>query len=158
MKQRLEVFQDQYLKIKQTPILKTALGGTFEDRLGEFNAAIGCRLSSSKFAENEVTMLLGLLAFNLASMLRCEFEDELGGCWDLHRFQQSVLRTGARVAKHSRRLVIYIEESVSAFWAAMSSRIRSLCLAKLWPRPRGVRPRPFTPLPRHAHQQLVLRD
>ena len=132
--------------------------GTFEDRLGEFNAAIGCRLSSSKFAENEVTMLLGLLAFNLASMLRCEFEDELGGCWDLHRFQQSVLRTGARVTKHSRRLVIYIEESVSAFWAAMSSRIRSLRLANLWPRPRGVRPRAYTPLPRHAHEQLVLRD
>ncbi len=89
--------------------------GTFEDRLGEFNAVIGCRLSSSVFAENEVTLLLGLLAFNLASMLRIEFEDELGGCWDLHRFQQSVLRTGARVVKHSRRLVIYIEESVSAF-------------------------------------------
>ncbi len=132
--------------------------GTFEDRLGEFNAVIGCRLSSSVFAENEVTLLLGLLAFNLASMLRIEFEDELGGCWDLHRFQQSVLRTGARVVKHSRRLVIYIEESVSAFWAAMSSRIRSLRLANLWPRPRGARPRPYTPLPRHAHEQLVLRD
>ena len=119
---------------------------------------IGCRLSSSVFAENEVTLLLGLLAFNLASMLRIEFEDELGGCWDLHRFQQSVLRTGARVVKHSRRLVIYIEESVSAFWAAMSSRIRSLRLANLWPRSRGARPRPYTPLPRHAHEQLVLRD
>jgi hypothetical protein len=132
--------------------------GTFEDRLGEFNAAIGCRLSSSKFAENEVTMLLGLPAFNLASMLRIEFEDELGGCWDLQRFQQTVLRTGARVAKHSRRLVIYIEESVRTFWSVMSSRIRSLRLANLWPPPRGVRPRAYTPLPSHAHQKLILRD
>jgi hypothetical protein len=129
-----------------------------EDRLGEFNAAIGCRLSSKMFAENEVTMLLGLLAFNLASMLRIEFEDELGGCWDLQRFQQTVLRTAARVAKHSRRLVIYIEESVRAFWSVMSSRIRSLCLANLWPRPRRVRPRAYTTLPRHAHEKLVLRD
>ncbi len=52
--------------------------GTFEDRLGEFNAAIGCRLSSSEFAENEVTMLLGLLAFNLASMLRMRVRGRVG--------------------------------------------------------------------------------
>lgn len=32
------------------------LRGTFEDRLGEFNEAIGCHLSSPNFAENEVTM------------------------------------------------------------------------------------------------------
>ena len=132
--------------------------GTFEDRLGEFNEAIGCRLSSSDFAENEVTLLLSLLSFNLASMLRIEFEDELGGCWDLRRFQQSVLRTGARVAKHSRRLVIYIEESVRSFWDAMCSRIRSLRLAALWPRPRGGRARAYTPPPRHAHERLVLRN
>ena len=68
--------------------------GTFEDRLGEFNEAIGPHLSSREFVENEVTLLLALLAFNLVSMLRGEFEDELGGCWDLHRFVQSVLRAG----------------------------------------------------------------
>lgn len=132
--------------------------GTFEDRLGEFNAAIGCRLSSSDFAENEVTLLLGLLAFNLVSMMRCELEDELGGCWDLVRFQQSVLRTGARVAKHSRRLVVYIEESVRSFWIAMASRIGSLRLANLWRRPRGGSSRAYTPPPRHAHEHLVLRN
>jgi Transposase DDE domain group 1 len=132
--------------------------GTFEDRLGEFNEAIGCRLSSSDFAENEVALLLGLLAFNLSSMMRCEFEGELGGCWDLRRFQQSVLRTAARVTKGSRRLLIYIEQSVRPFWEAMASRIRSLRLADLWSRPRGVRPRAYTPPPRHAHQRLVLRD
>ena len=48
--------------------------GTFEDRLGEFNQAIGCRLSSRNFHENEVTILLGLLAFNLATMMRNELE------------------------------------------------------------------------------------
>jgi len=49
--------------------------GTFEDRLGEFNEVIGPHLSSREFVENEVTMLLALLAFNLTSMLRNEFED-----------------------------------------------------------------------------------
>lgn len=132
--------------------------GTFEDRLGEFNAAIGCRLSSPNFAENEVTILLGLLAFNLSSMMRNELEDELGGCWDLSRFQQSVLRTGARVVKGSRRLVIYIEESVREFWQAMSQRIAALRLAYLWPPPRGSRSRPYMPPPNHAHERLVLRS
>ena len=35
---------------------------------------------------NIEVMLLALLAFNMTSMLRNEFEDALGGCWDLHRF------------------------------------------------------------------------
>ena len=61
--------------------------GTFEDRLGEFNQALGAHFSSPNFRENEVTLLLCLLAFNLANFLRCELEDELGGCWDLKRFR-----------------------------------------------------------------------
>jgi len=48
--------------------------GTFEDRLGEFNALVGPHLSSREFAENEATMLLALLAFNLTTMLPNEFE------------------------------------------------------------------------------------
>ena len=132
--------------------------GTFEDRLGEFNAAIGCRLSSPGFAENEATILLGLLSFNLVSMLRNELEDELGGCWDLSRFQQSVLRTGGRVVKKSRRLVVYIEQSVRNFWQVMTKRIRKLRLASRWPAPRGSRSRLYVPPPRHAHLNLVLRN
>ena len=46
--------------------------GTFEDRLGEFNGAIGPHLSSQNFKENEATMLLGLLAFNLNTVCRNE--------------------------------------------------------------------------------------
>lgn len=132
--------------------------GTFEDRLGEFNAAIGCRLSSPSFAENETTILLGLLAFNLTSMMRNELEGELGGCWDLKRFQQSVLRTAARVAKKSRRLIVYIEESVRDFWQVMVRCIGKLRLPSRWNTPRGSRPRHYTPPPPHAHERLVLRN
>lgn len=132
--------------------------GTFEDRLGEFNEAIGPHLSSPNFDENEVTMLLALLAFNLSTMLRNEFEDALGGCWDLGRFQQSVLRAGGRVVKHSRRLWLCIEESVSTFWQVMSQRIKQLRLSSLWATPRGAVSRAYMPPPPHAHQQLVLRD
>ncbi|MBS0260467.1 MAG: IS1380 family transposase [Planctomycetes bacterium] len=44
--------------------------GTFEDRLGEFQQAIGPHLSHADFHENETVLRLALLAFNLASMLR----------------------------------------------------------------------------------------
>ena len=132
--------------------------GTFEDRLSEFNEAIGPHLSSPRFEENEVTMLLAMLGFNLASMLRNEFEDALGGCWDLHRFQESVLRAGGRVVKGSRRLWVHIESSVSDFWQVVSKRIKRLRLASLWKTPRGGTSRAYTPPPAHAHQRLVLRD
>jgi len=132
--------------------------GTFEDRLGEFQEAIGPHLSSREFVENEVTMLLALLAFNMATMLRNEFEDALGGCWDLHRFQQSVLRAGGRVVKHARRLWLHVEQSVGPFWKVMTKRIGQLCLSSRWNSPRGARQRDWVPPPSHAHLTLVLRD
>ena len=132
--------------------------GTFEDRLGEFNEAIGPHLSSPNFDENEVTMLLAMLGFNLSSMLRNELEDALGSCWDLHRFQQSVLRAGGRVVKRSRRLWVCIEESVKEFWQVLSKRIKQLRLSALWEAPRGVTSRGYMPPPSHAHEHLVLRD
>lgn len=132
--------------------------GTFEDRLGEFNAVIGPHLSSREFVENEVTMLLALLAFNMTTMLRNEFEDALGGCWDLHRFQQSVLRAGGRVVKHARRIWLNVEESVGSFWRVMAERIGQLRLASRWRSPHGARHRDWIPPPSHAHLLLVLRD
>ena len=132
--------------------------GTFEDRLGEFNAAIGPHLSGRDFRENEVSLLLALLAFNLAAMLRNELEDDLGGCWDLPRFQQTVLRAGARIIKHSRRLWLHIEQSVSAFWSRVARRIGQLRLPPRWAAPRGARHRDWVPPPAHAHLAYVPRD
>lgn len=131
--------------------------GTFEDRLGEFNALVGPHLSSREFVENEATMLIALLAFNLTSMLRNEFEAAVGGGWDLQRFQQSVLRAGGRVVKHARRVWLNIEQSVGAFWRAMIKQIGQLRLASKWSAPHGARRRDWVPPPSHAHQSLVLR-
>ncbi len=119
---------------------------------------IGPHLSSREFVENEVTMLLALLAFNMATILRNEFEDALGGCWDLHRFQQSVLRAGGRVVKHARRVWLHVEESVGSFWRVMTERIGQLHLASRWSSPHGARRRDWVPPPSHAHLSLVLRD
>ena len=69
--------------------------GTFEDRLGEFNAAIGNGLSAGSFAANEASLLLKLLAFNLTGILRGELEGASGCGWDLKRVQHTVLKAGA---------------------------------------------------------------
>ncbi len=131
--------------------------GTFEDRLGEFNEVIGPHLSSREFVENEVTMLLALLAFNMTTMLRNEFEAAVGGSWDLHRFQQLVLRAGGRVVKGARRLWLHVEESVSSFWKVMIRQIGQLRLASQWSSPHGTRRRDWVPPPPHSHRSLVLR-
>lgn len=132
--------------------------GTFEDRLGEFKQTIGPHLSSQSFAKNEATMLLGLLAYNLTSMLRIELEDDLGGCWDLDRFQSSVLQAGARIVKHARYLSVDIAQCVVNFWTRLVTRIRQLQLPATWPQPKGARRRPWVAPPAHAHLQEVLRE
>jgi len=130
--------------------------GTFEDRLGEFNATVRPRLSSPGFAENEATFLMSLCAFNLSSMLRCELEAEVGGCWDLRRFQQQVLKTGGRIVKHSRRLWVDLARVASEAWELLLKRISGWKLPSRWPAPRGPARRVWIAPPPHAHQRAVL--
>lgn len=132
--------------------------GTFEDRLSEFNQVLGPHLSQADFAENETTFLLALLAYNLSSCLRLELEDESGGCWDLQRFRDFVLKSGGRVVKGSQRLVLYLAAAVSEFWARLSTRIAQWEFPATQASPNGPRRRPWMPPPRHAHLQLVLRE
>lgn len=131
--------------------------GTFEDRLGEFNQALGTQLSSPEFHENEATFLLCLLAFNLANMLRVELEDSVGGCWDLARFRNYVLKSGGRVAKHSRRLIVRLAQAVVMFWGRVVERIASWRRVPRFPQVRGPTSRSWRPPPRHAHRSEVLR-
>jgi hypothetical protein len=130
--------------------------GTFEDRLGEFNATVLPRLSSPGFAENEATLLLALLAFNLTSMLRCELEDDAGACLDLRRFQRQVLQAGARVTKHSRRLCVDLAKAVSESWERLIKRIAGWRLPKRWPAPLGAGMRAWVAPPPHAFLEEVL--
>jgi hypothetical protein len=132
--------------------------GTFEDRLGEFNQALGTQLSSPEFRENEATFLLCLLAFNLSNMLRGELEDSLGGCWDLTRFRNYVLKAGGRVTKHSQRLIVHLAQAVVGFWERLVARISSWRLAPRFPLPRGPTRCEWRKPPCHAHLTEVLRD
>jgi hypothetical protein len=85
--------------------------GAFEDQLGGFNSAVAPGLSLPEFEENEATLMLALLAFNLAALLRCELADHLAGSWYSSRFQRSVLKAGARVVKRSQRLLLDLAEA-----------------------------------------------
>jgi len=145
--------------------------GTFEDRLGEFNSALGNGLSAGSFAANEASLLLKLLAFNLAGMLRGELEDASGCGWDLKRVQQTVLKAGARVVEHGRRVIVNVARAAGVLWERLLARIERWWLPGSLPTsPRGVagavrvwgrwppRPRRWMPPPRHAHLSLVLRE
>jgi hypothetical protein len=132
--------------------------GTLEDRLGEFKQAVGVHLSSQPFAKNEATMLLAMLAYNLASIARNELEAAEGGCWDLRRFQSFVLQAAARITKHSRRLMVRVALSVQGFWAQLAGCISRWRLPDHLRPTRGPRPRMWRPPPAHAHQQEVLRS
>jgi hypothetical protein len=132
--------------------------GTFEDRLGEFQQAIGPHLSHADFHENETVLRLSLLAFNLASMLRIEYEDKAGSCLDLGRFQRDVLKAGGRVVKHARRLVLYVAQAAAPFWKQLIDCINLWKLPKRFPKPQGSCARDWQPPPRHAFLCEVRRE
>ena len=132
--------------------------GTFDDRLGEFNQAIGVHLSSKLFAENEATLLMGMLAFNLASTLRTEAEEEFEIGWDLGRFQSTVLRSAARVTKHARQLFVHVVSSITKFWKCLAERIGRWFVPADCPQPTGALRRAYRPPPSHAHLPEVLRS
>ena len=130
--------------------------GTFEDRLGEFNAAIGSGLSAGSFEANETALLLKLLAFNLAGMLRGEMEDASGNGWDLSRLQKTVLNAGARVVEHGRRLIVDVAQAAGVLWERLLERVARWWRDPAWGRP--PRPRRWVAPPAHAHLRLVLRE
>ncbi|MFN8575133.1 MAG: IS1380 family transposase [Gemmatimonadaceae bacterium] len=131
--------------------------GTFEDRIGEFQQAIGPHLSHDDFAANEALLRLSLLAFNLASALRIEYEASAGSCLDLGRFQRDVLKAGGRVVKGSRRLLLYVARVVAPFWEKLIGCLQRWTLPRRFPTPRGSRVRAWLPPPRHAFLHEVRR-
>jgi hypothetical protein len=131
--------------------------GTFEDRLGEFQQAIGPKLSHADFQENETLLRLSLLAFNLVSSLRVEYEAS-GSCMDLARFQRDVLKAGARLVKHSRQLIVHVARVVRPLWDRFLHRIQRWRLPERLFEPRGPHLRDWRPPPAHAHLAEVRRQ
>jgi len=118
--------------------------------LGEFNAVIGPGLPADSFEANEASLLLKLLAFNLAGMIRGELEDSSGSGWDLRRVQQTVLKAGARVVQHSLRLFVDVAKAAGVLWARVLDRVGRWWQDPAWGRDsagqrRGPHPRPWVP-------------
>lgn len=112
---------------------------------GKFQQAIGPQLS--------------LLAFNLASTLRIEYEATAGSCCDLRRFGRDVLKAGGRVVKHARRLTLYVVRVVSPCWERLVACLRRWRLPPRFPAPRGPSGRDgLPPPPRHAFASEVRRQ
>jgi hypothetical protein len=127
--------------------------GTFEDRLGEFQQAIGPRLSHDDFHANEALLRLALLAFNLGSMLRIEYEAATGGGCDLGRFQRDVLKAGGRVVKGAHRLLMYVAKVVAPFWERLVACLDRWKLPTRFPKPCGPHSRIWMPPPPHAFRE-----
>ena len=131
--------------------------GTFEDRLGEFNAVIGNGWSAELFAANEASRLLKLLAYNLAGMLRGELEDASGTGGDLKRVQPTVLKAGARVVEPGRRVLVDVARAAGVLWGRLLERVQRWWRDEAWGQ-RGPRRRRWVAPPAHAHLCLVLRE
>lgn len=131
--------------------------GTFEDRFGELNQAVGAHLSSPRFGENEATFLLALLSFNLGNILRGEMEKASSTGWDLGRFQRSVLGAGARLVLGGQRLLFDVAAAVAPLWERLVARIERWRWPERWGRPARPRPRRWVAPPAHAHLCVVLR-
>ncbi len=140
--------------------------GPFEDRLGAFNGAIGNGLSAGSFAAHAASLLLKLLAFNLAGMRRGALEDASGCGGDLRRVPQTGLKAGARVVEQGRRVLVDVARAAGVLWERRRARIERWGLPRRLPTgPRGAvcvwgrsRPRRWMPPPRQAHLCLVLRE
>ena len=153
---RLKLFPDYFFLVTSWP--KAQRGayaildhyrkrGTFEDRYGELNQALRARLSSPSFVENEATLLLSFLAYNLAETLRRETEVATGSGWDMGRFQQTVLHVGARLTKGARRLRFLLMRPFAGIWQTVAGRIGRWSDRFAKRIPRG---RPLAPPPAHA--------
>ena len=140
--------------------------GTFEDRLGEWNA-FGVNLSHNDFGKNEVTLLLSMLAFNLCAVLRGEMEsasdsrtdapaapEESG--MDMGRFCNLMLKVGATLTRGGRRLCFDIAQGIAPLWCILLKR-----LGRFLPPPQTPLLTPmqnaFTPLPEHAFRTFTPR-
>ena len=84
------------------------------------------------------------------------WQDAVGGCWDLNRFQLFILKVGGEIIKHSRRAMLRIAESAQPLWSRLIERLECWRLPDSFLRPTARR-RAWMPPPSHSHLHEVLR-
>ena len=85
--------------------------GTAEQHIKEGKYAINwTRLSCKRFRDNEVRLQLHALAYNLGNFLkRAKLPEEVAD-WSLTRIQTRLIKIGARVVRHARKITFQLAE------------------------------------------------
>ncbi len=119
--------------------------GTAEGHMGELMDVLDPALSSAPrpkshyrgelvergrvgdaFAQNEVLLLLNVLAYDVVHVARVLIETASGEGWSLRRVRERVLRVAARVLVHGRRALLVLGDASARLWSALWSRLRRL--------------------------------
>jgi hypothetical protein len=105
--------------------------GTAEQWIKEGKYALHwTRLSCHRFVANQVRLRLFVLAYNLGNFLRRLTLPKAVKEWSLRRVQRKLIKTGAGLVRHARRLVLQMAEVAVPRngWVAMLERIGRLRL------------------------------
>jgi hypothetical protein len=105
--------------------------GTAEQWIKEGKYALKwTRLSCHRFVANQVRLQLFILAYNLGNFLRRLTLPKVVKEWSLQSVQLKLIKTGARLVRHARRLVFQVAEGAVPrdVWAAVLGRISCLRL------------------------------
>ena len=85
--------------------------GTAEQWIKEGKHALNwTRLSCHKFVANQVRLALFVLAYNLGNFLRRLALPEAVKHWSLTSIQTRMIKIGARLVRHARRMVFQLAE------------------------------------------------
>lgn len=85
--------------------------GTAEQRIKEGKYALNwTRLSCHKFVANQVRLMLFILAYNLGNFMRRLALPKSIKSWSLTSIQPRLIKTGARLVRHARRLTFQLAE------------------------------------------------
>ena len=88
------------------------------------------RLSCHRFVANQVRLQLFILAYNLGNFLRRLTGPKVVKEWFLQSVQLKLIKAGARLVRHARRLVFQMAEVAVPrdVWMAILERIGGLRL------------------------------
>ena len=103
--------------------------GTCEQWIKEGKHALGwMRLSCHRFLDNAARLVLFVLAYNLANFVRRLVLPEEMARWSLTTLREKLVKIGARLTRHARRLVLQMAEVAIPrdLFGQILSRIRSL--------------------------------
>jgi hypothetical protein len=120
--------------------------GTAEGHMGELMDVLAPALSSAPrpkghyrgteptqrvapgdaFAQNEVRLLLNVLAYQLVHATRVLVETATHEGWSLRRVRERVLRVAARVLVHGRRATLVLGETAARLWRILWPRMAAL--------------------------------